>query len=802
MAKLLLPILLATILLASGCLDNITIEDRLACMELTSYSFTLIPECYKQEDCFSEVEGAFPFNEEVFSSKVQEHLFDAKNHLAKAWLFTNKAKTNLKVINNQCSVSRNLSLVPKQVNELNSNLLVIGNEIDEFNREAVQAIYFEIQDLELEDVNSIKEEFLFDDYILLNQNVIDFSQKNLYNDTYASRFLFQAEKFNTIATVLNLQGYIQETTLFGIIAENDKAILSEAKKNDFPISFISPFFTEFSAFLRDFFALTDSVQVLKALPSFELFSAINSLIGSKNSSSSAFFELFMDNSTHRISLKEKNIQEKIALNTTLELSTKELELILENYGDVFVPELFQGDSEISGIENASFSLENLQSFSESYLEKIDLINKKISILEEADFLGTISLGEKTSELKNISKETENLLEEIIYVKELLSGVDERCEEKLLIIKEEIQKPEFESDNPIIISLKSRINAELSSYQSTQNTSTCVKIIQNYSTLNTYLDSTQLEQYISLEIDDCFKISESLLNQDSNSLKIQLDSLKRIPKPYPNPELILSACLDIKERLQSTILEPEIVVLAPIIPDQNSFVMPIFDNNSSDQNKLETLSNNLKELENFIANLGEKPVPIDPKVLEETNAKISALKKSLGENVQLLESNFVSLSKEELNEVYAFSPITLEKLEGLKKVLEKNPKENELSSFLVDLENADETAFSALEKLKENSLSSYNVAVSKRNSSEPNSELDSLLLNSKTSLEEKSYLKSLLNSQKASSLTGLTTLENDFEIPLPIYPLVLVLLGVAFYVHRKSEEEKKPKPVIRIKRANT
>ena len=793
-----LLIILVAIILSSGCLDNITIEDRLACMELTSYSFTLVPDCHKPESCFSEVENAFPFNEEVFSSKVQERLFDAKNHLAKAWLFTNKAKTNLKVINNQCSVARNLFLVPKQVNELNSNLLVIGKEIDAFNIEAVQAIHFELQDLELEDVNFIKEEFLFDDYIILNQNVIDFSQKNLYNDTYASRFLFQAEKFNTIASVLNLQNYVQETTLFGIIRDNDKQILKEAKKNDFPISFISPFFTQFSSFLANFFALTDSVQALKALPSFEFFSSINSLIGAKNSSSSAFFELFAGDSMHRISLREKNILEKFALNNALELSSKELGLILENYGDVFVPELFQGDFGISGIENAAFSLENLESFSESYSGKIDSINQKLLLLEEADYLGNLSLGEKTSELKNISKEAENILEEIIYVKGLLSEIDTRCEEKLSIIKEEIQKPEFESDNPIIISLKSRINAKLSSFQSTQDTSICVNVIQNYSTLNTYLDSTQLEQYISIQIDDCFKTSEFLLNQDSNSIKIQLNSLKRIPKPYPNPELILSSCLGIQERLQNQVLEPGIVVLDNSF-DHNSIVFSI-DNNTSDQNKLENLSINLKELETFVANLKENK-EINPKVLEEINTKISVLKKSLVGNVELLESNFASLSKEELEKVYPFSPITLEKLENLKKVLGKNPKENELNSFLVELENADEIAFSALEKLKENSLSSYNVAVSKRNSSEPNSELDSLLLNSKTDLEEKSYLKSLLNSQKVSSLTGLTTLKNDFEIPLPIYPLLLVLLGVAFYVYRKSEEEKKPKPVIRIKRAN-
>ena len=49
-------LLIALAIALSGCLDNATVEDRLACLELTSYSFASVPQCASQEKCFEEVE--------------------------------------------------------------------------------------------------------------------------------------------------------------------------------------------------------------------------------------------------------------------------------------------------------------------------------------------------------------------------------------------------------------------------------------------------------------------------------------------------------------------------------------------------------------------------------------------------------------------------------------------------------------------------------------------------------------------------------------------------------------------------
>ncbi|MFH1391401.1 MAG: hypothetical protein ABIH20_03775 [Candidatus Diapherotrites archaeon] len=999
-------LLISFILLFSGCLDNATIEDRLACLELTSYSFTSVPDCSTQEKCFEEVESKFNFNESTFSSKVQESIFNAKNHLARSWLFLNKAKANLKIIHNQCYSAKKLSLVPQQVNELNSNIVVVAEEIDSFNKEAAKAISFEINNLELEDINIVREEFLFDDYVILNQNVIDFSEKNIHNNTYASRFLFEAEKFNVLAETLELQNNVSETTLFGILAENDKVILSEAKKQDFPITFIAPIFTGLSDFLSNFFALSGSVESLKNLPSFELFSALNNLIGAENSAASSFFGMFADNSEHRISLQEKNSLERIKINENLNLASEKVLLISQNYGDYFFPEiLFSQDSALTlGLSTTSFSLSDFENFSSNFNKKIEKIKSSVRSLDEAEFLEKISLGQKTRILKELSKESKNILEELNYFDELLISANQTCEQKLSTISEEISKPEFDSSNPVIISAKTRLKTQIKFFNETQTIDSCSEALKTYSNLLAYLDSSNPEEEVSIQIDSCILKVEALMNFDDGSLGLQLDSLKRIEKPYENPDLVLNSCLDLLQKLEVKALSgrdvllanqfykevsekavlmenllvefpgtktakrvidfiddfssfepnfedfglilsethnagkiaddltafssgadkilqqlaPEItenylqVELLDSIGETNGSFARIFIENPSgeinvpfstvidldsanakeifstgnisylsnenkttlkfsklltglnsiildlnfnakkpeinppiendfldfaekqriifekelllekassvleddlnvklsgekiqfyaDQNKLEKAAEELQNLE-FLVNSVPEFKAEENKSSDEENTKIGILKLSLDEKIALLESNFSSLTTEQLKEIYVFSPITLERIKELKNQLNNKTEPAGLEE-LAKLETIDKEVTSAIEKLKQNSFSSYNVAVSKRNSSEPNPEADSLLLKSKQALEEKSYLESIYNSYKASNLTDQVTISPPFEIPLAVYPLILVLLGVAFYVYKKSEEEKKPKPVVKIRKVSS
>tara|TARA_Y100000310_G_scaffold193496_1_gene193445 strand:- start:7136 stop:9298 length:2163 start_codon:yes stop_codon:yes gene_type:complete len=717
--------------------------------------------------------------------------------------------------------------------------------------------------------------------------------------------------------------------------------------------------------------------------------------------------MFADNSKHRISLQEKNSLERIKVNENLNTASEKAILISKNYGDYFFPEiLFSQDSGLaSGIATTSFSQSDFENFYSAFNKKINKIKSSLRSLDEAEFLGKISLGQKTRILKELAKESKNVLDELNYFDELVSTANQTCSQKLSLISEELNKPEFDSLNPVIISAKSRLKTQIKFFNETQTIDSCSEALQTYSNLTGYLDSSNPEEEVSIKINLCISKVEALLNFDNGSLELQSDSLKRIEKPYENPDLVMNSCLDILQKLEEKALSSRNVILAnqsykevsekatlmrslliefpglksskraaDFISDFSSFepsfessrlilseatragkladdlaafssgadkilqqLAPeiienylkvelldsigetdgnfarIFIENTSeeinvpfsavikldstnaeeifstenisylskenkttlkfskllsglnsiildlnfsstkkpeiniskensftqnnfpdfaekqriifekeillekaksaltespgvklsaekiqfyaDQNKLEKAAEELKNL-GILVNSVPKINLAENKLSAEETTKINALKLSLEEKIALLESNFSGLTKEQLEEIYAFSPITIEKIKELKNQLNEKTK----PAKLAELETINKEVTFAIEKLKQNSLSSYNVAVSKRNSSEPNTKADSLLLKAKQALEEKSYLESIYHSNEAANLTGQVTITQPFEIPLAVYPLILVLLGVAFYVYKKSEKEKKPKPIIKIKKA--
>ncbi len=1066
MNRRIFALLLASAFLAGCSTGNVTVEDRLACLELSSYSFTSVPNCASQEKCFEEVEKAFPFNEKVFSSATRSELFDAKNHLARAWLFISNARSNLKIINNQCYSEKDLSLVPKNVNELNSNLLTVGKEIDLFNKSAVKAINSELYDLERQDLNLVREEFLFDDFIILNQNVIDFSQKNFYSQTYASRFLLQAERFNSIAERLSLQETVQEKTLLDLVSENDSAIFNEAKKRDFPVAFIAPVFSSLSDFLLKFFALHGSVQSLKELPSFEILEATEKLSGKNDSAASAFLEMFVQNSAHRLGLGERNsaMKEEIRANTNKAL--ERLESMANAYGSALSPELFTLSQEgASGVTSSTLDFSSLENFSANYKQKAAALTSRLYTVEEAEVLGTLTLGAKTSSLKSALKDSNNLLDELDFFGEILSGLGDKCSEKAAYIKQQLAGGEFSSSDPAIISMRSRLNSAINSFADSgqKNLETCSSIISGFGTISRLLDSSSPQESVSAEAEQCIAgiESEGAFLSDA-SFAEQLSSLKRIPKPFENPELVLSSCAGLRESFEKKIFSGEIFsalnssfsklsgnaslieglsssfpglksgakaknflerfsilsgkfsngsakissfasqgdvssaakeadsllaesvelleslsseafesyarteffpsgddnanalarvflenpgpeinasfisvlkldssraeqvfstgnisfypkgkdtrfVFSALLSGLNSIILDLNaagkaegnggngansggesgsngnssgagENASGPQNNgasaelnaakaaaasaekqsiangkaaaLEALSksgvvlperekaaldlraqkidfladNNLfaqasqelallkSDAENFAAakddaveNSAEKDAQLKEKV-----SRIDSLKKSVAEKADALEKVFSGLGGEELEEVYAFSPITLERVKGLSALASEgsasfaaaDSNSVSLASLAAEekiLSDAVRELDSAAEKLKQNALSSYNVAVSKRGPSNASAEADALLVQSRQALESKDYLKSILSSSRASGLL-VAAPQQYFEVPLPVYPLVLVVFLVAFYVHRKSGEEKLPKELKKIKKA--
>jgi len=1004
--------LFCLIFFCSGCIEEVSIEDRLACLELTSFSFTTVPKCTSQEACFKEVDSAFSFDTSVFELEVRGELFSAKNRLARIWLFLNKARGNLESIHDICYSSDNFSSVPREVNELNSNLIIVGEEIDLFNESAVKTISFELDSLEENDVNNIREEFLFEDYIILNQNVIDFSQKNLLNKTFASRFLLEVEKFSSFAKALDLQSTIHETSVLSIISENSSSLTKPVAKRDFPISLVAPIFSGISDYLFSFLTKGSSVSSLKNIPSFELFSAINSIAGRENSAVYEFFSIFVNESSHKKTIEVNNEVVKENISSQLIIADAKFNEIIEKYGESSLPNF--SSTENATISSLDFSTRSLDSFSNSFSSKIAMLKSELYSIEESDFLGVLSLGKKTMRLKNLLNSSINLIEELEQVDGIFSSSIIECNFEVLIIKEKISTPEFSSSTPTIVSLVSRLKNKISFFESTQNLGSCSAVINTFDELYELLDSSVPEAQVSVLIQECFVHCEKLLILDeSNEFVEKINSLKRILQPYSNSDLVLSSCNAIKQALESKLvyspdsvlvseyftslsenisllrcfnenfsvsstnsifsdfdslsvnfsknmlkidslstsssilsktrklLEESKVQVKTIVSEallkdlvfeefSNSLVKFSFNNpcsevngqfftspklnlvyaekvfsttnislNSKD-NKLE-FSSLLQGVNSIILDLNGTKQPIEiiqktnlsstafekTKILFEKNnlveesneknpkskseveffakkidfftdlnkldlaseelkklslfvnsqksndsfkssalsyleklSKISSLKKSIAETITILESNFAELSSSEFNEISGFIPISTQRISELKelsqkpifpvsefsKLLDNNEFEqavvfaekNNFDSLIKELEFAEKEASSALNTLKENSLSSYNVAVNKRKSS-TSPELDSLLLNSRGAIEKKNYASSLLNSNRAVNLTGMASIPIALDIPLPVYPLILVIFGVAFYVYKKTAEEKKPKKLIKIKK---
>ncbi|MEK6957834.1 MAG: hypothetical protein AABW99_02555 [archaeon] len=968
---------LLSALLLSGCLENPGIEDRLACLELSSYSFTSIPNCGSQDKCFQEAEKAFPLNDSPFSARVKTELFNAKNHLAKQWVFLNAAKANLKVIHEQCYSENTLSLVPKNVNELNNNILGLGKEIDSFNESAAKAILFELSALEEDDVNLMRSSPLYDDYIVLNQNVVDFSRKNLFGKTYASRFLSGIRKFSDLYSSVSNAKPVPELTLFDVLSENDKAILSELRKKDFPIPFISPVFSGVSDFMRNFVILRDSIAALSALPSFDAFLAINSISGAQNSATSAFFETFSNDSEHRQALTKKNSAQRQEINNSLETAQQKKDFLAQQLGESFFAGLFTRleSSFPESIEASRISLEDAQGFSAEFRERIDVLHSKLYSLDEARAMGSLPLGLETSMLSQVSSETKQLLSELGFYESQLDSLRQKCAEKLAEIKNSgaVQAP---YPDPVMISLKSRLNSKIALFLQTQNLGDCGDAILASEKISELAQESRqdysVESAISLCVSDAEQLSKNVSSADLNA---QLASLKSIPAPYDNPELVLNSCESIRQSfagllskssgftkagqnyfaaLEKTLLLESFLNEFPFLSCESKFVKLRGETLSYAQyfGSADSVTANLPESaaiakvnslgaeidslsaeclaeafrkysmqESYGNDSGEKffraalentapaigipfavEIPFDSRQKEiffstpnvsarqsgtktallfssllgglnsivfgdaQGNATkaalpnppqeqvpgktqaiapadpdnfssdeflkqkallvaqrisgLGALQKSLSEETALLEKNFSSLSAEELAQVYAYSPITKGRLAELKKLASANfgtakqkfdallqagdyrgamavAEQFKLEDNYSALEQAEKEAAASIEKLKENALSAYNVAVSKRNTSQKAAEVDSMLVSAKSDLEQKSYLKSIAGSSKASSLAVLP--KNTLEIPVAVYPLLAVILGVAYYVYRKSEEEKKPKPVLKIER---
>ena len=359
-----------------------------------------------------------------------------------------------------------------------------------------------------------------------------------------------------------------------------------------------------------------------------------------------------------------------------------------------------------------------------------------------------------------------------------------------------------------------------------------KEIKEYFEVYIPLDTSNAEKvfstgnitYVSKDDETILKFSGLLKGLNSIIFDLNLNNIQQSDSNKTEPVFFdldnISEITKILAEKNELVKKSELISNSDEIKKIELEIEDLTKNNKLDEAKQKLLL--LKDEINLIEKENENNEKNSAKEFIELILEIEINKEKLLEKTEFTESIFSSLNENELPEVYAFSPITFQRAQELKKIAQKklgvssaelNKLFSESKFFEIlafkesintdiissEIETALNEVDSATEKMKQNALSAYNVAVSKRNSSTSNSTADELLLKSKKNLEEKNYLESILQSNNA---IGFLVIPKDpgFEIPLTVYPMLLVIFSVLGYMYWRSKKEEEPKPIKIIKKA--
>ena len=76
-----------------------------------------------------------------------------------------------------------------------------------------------------------------------------------------------------------------------------------------------------------------------------------------------------------------------------------------------------------------------------------------------------------------------------------------------------------------------------------------------------------------------------------------------------------------------------------------------------------------------------------------------------------------------------------------------------------------------------------------NAAETNPEVEGLLTRAKQEIRDKSFLASLASTNAATALLSFRKPTTAFTVPLPVYPLMLVVATILFFRLRQQKREK-------------
>ncbi len=615
-----IPLLFA-FLFFSGCLvGEEEVEDaRRACMVLTSHSSSSIPECYSQGECTEKVEkNFFSFNQKVFSNEVRLKLHSFKNHLASSWLYYHKSLQTAQKLNLACS-TEDYSSLPALTNELHFFLSRVVEEIDYLSEDSFSAIALQKNFLVEEETEKIKEEKVFDDLILLSQNLNDLASSDTESDSFVSFYLRRVEELNSRLLLAGFEPvYLRKATLVNVIDFYDEDLLQQLPETHFFIPMLKNTYLKIFSLVAGNFNMVRSLEALNAMPSFSLFDSFNSFIGTDSSVAAEFGSFFHYSSLHLDEVRSSKgaLRKEIAF--LLAEAGQKVDSIdpdfYSHFDQNFLFSLRESLSSDSSIAAAKFDSVELSSFHPKAADELFFLEQRFTELNSRAFLDEISLGEELSELKSLSAELALFIEKTdFFGNTVIEDVRALCNARVNQIENDLDGIQFDFHSPTELKdLRALIEAKVFSFKSAEPKEKlllCKEVNQFFSEFNEGRQNSEiLHGTLNSQFAECMDFLGKMfsLRSDLTLFQNQFSSLKYAKNSAPLDYATLNNCLNLQKQVQGFIhSQPEILFLEGKFGELSSLTSSINASSAHfpeifSSSQLDSLNSRFKKLDDHFA----------------------------------------------------------------------------------------------------------------------------------------------------------------------------------------------------------
>lgn len=476
-------------------------EEKNLCDSLTSQSFDYIPFCDNEKECYTRVNNLFKTD---FKIETDNYLYHFKNHLARSWYYYNKAVIEIKKISKECK-DENPNKLPGLVNQSKYYLSESFEEIDKALKKSFEIVKKEKEYLKNQEVSLIKEEKIYDDYLLFEQILLEINTNNYKSDSYASFYAKKIDNFRKSTNYLP-KNLIEEDSIFIKISDLSTFFPEEIKEIEEKVKIFSfsESFDNIFDYFKNWFFTSESISELKKLPTKELMILYSDVAGEKNSVTENFFELINNYSGNYNMLKSKENALKSELEKSYFLAETELKKSVTHEDIYFLQkELFSENIIINSNIDETFN---------------KIKNERI-VFRQQDLKKDLSFGYKFSEIKDLKNSFDFIYSELLKTNiQSSQKIFEKCKiiaQNNLKLKNELIELRPVYDNLIfnskILEKKSSLDADL-----------CRKVIE---LKKEYLEGTNsIEILKAKQIDltkDCFLYLEEIFS------KIKLNELEKM-----------------------------------------------------------------------------------------------------------------------------------------------------------------------------------------------------------------------------------------------------------------------------------